>query len=672
MSEVATAVARSLLQTDSDEFFLLGSAKHLFYFGGIVLLLEWLPLLYRCIRAVGIAALRTLYLLVLCYEIVVNLCFRLGAYCIDLLVLPCTPVWRTEQRALTCASMAAGGAGPFQIGTFAVVARPPHHDEVFVVGHGPGPGEVLARTTTEDGSDWMWAVVLPVAGQMSPSVVVGGNARRPPHGIAAGQINWVCTPPTAEAKWFPDAAESLQVIRDGTLLLGQLQAAGASSYPVNAAGAPGPLEPVVLPVALPLVPAAPTVGVAQGGAAIAGPQGVGAVGLHGGADGAMPAGSSVDLKALEGAVRQLQALSLREPKDKRDRRKDKKASKKKKKKDKKKSKKKKKDSSSSSSSSRSRSNSSSSSSSSSSGSSGKKPLRWKDKGKSRHVRNDDLSHLDGLKWKKKGDLVAFAAKHPGALTARGGGIRQVVQGYDDKDIPTSRGVSSGLGSSVHRFERDPRPEGGSHAGGDPGFGKPQGDRKGDGHTLPTYVGDPGGEDEGRQLGESRSHRAGEHAEVLGQQRDAGPDQCLSRRFRRAMGQPGGGSLCFQGGFGQFYSKVVAGLARALGGAHRSCPLGAQVNRLRNVLGEFRRSQGKGLKHSPGHVFPLPPLSVGGVVVVDEKTQSSEPCTGLVQGANLVIAILNFLHGGHEAVGHRPILLLPIDGYTLGCCVPWRP
>eukprot|EP00439_Symbiodinium_sp_Y106_P038441 s3251_g4.t1 len=28
-----------------------------------------------------------------------------------------------------------------------------------------------------------------------------------------------------------------------------------------------------------------------------------------------------------------------------------------------------------------------------------------------------MAHVDGLKWKKKGDLIAFAAKHPGALTA---------------------------------------------------------------------------------------------------------------------------------------------------------------------------------------------------------------------------------------------------------------
>ena len=68
---------------------------------------------------------------------------------------------------------------------------------------------------------------------------------------------------------------------------------------------------------------------------------------------------------------------------------------------------------SSSSSSRSRSRSSQSSSSGKS----RRPLRWKDDGKDKKVSFAHLSHVDGLKLKKKGDLVVFAAKNPGALTA---------------------------------------------------------------------------------------------------------------------------------------------------------------------------------------------------------------------------------------------------------------
>ena len=44
--------------------------------------------------------------------------------------------------------MAAAAGVQFGIGTFAIVARPPHYDEVYVVGHGPAPGELLTRTTT--------------------------------------------------------------------------------------------------------------------------------------------------------------------------------------------------------------------------------------------------------------------------------------------------------------------------------------------------------------------------------------------------------------------------------------------------------------------------------------------------------------------------------------------
>ncbi|CAE7195337.1 hypothetical protein AK812_SmicGene1019 [Symbiodinium microadriaticum] len=328
---------------------------------------------------------------------------------------------RTDRGRLTCDSMAvvaAGAGAPFPIGTFALVSRPPEFDEVWVAAHGPVSGELLVRTTTDDGSEWMWAVVLPGAGQMVAPTAVGDN-RRPPHGVGPNAVNWLCVPPNAQEKWRPSAAESMTLIRDATQLVAQLQMAGVGSYPVNAAGTAGKLEPVQLPVVTaataPLVPVPPA---APGGVGGGGGPAVAALGLSG--EVAVPSGQApnVDLKALEAAVAQLQALSLKDRKGKKDRDKDRKESKKKKKKKGRKLRKKKKRRSSSSSSSSSRSRSrSSSSSSSSSGSSGRKPLRWKEDGKDRQVSYSDLAHVDGLKWKKKGDLVAFAAKHPGALTA---------------------------------------------------------------------------------------------------------------------------------------------------------------------------------------------------------------------------------------------------------------
>ena len=75
-------------------------------------------------------------------------------------------------------------------------------------------------------------------------------------------------------------------------------------------------------------------------------------------------------------------------------------------------KKKKRRSDSSSSSSRSRSKSSNSSESDSDG-----PLRWRQRAKNRRTSMKQLMHVEAAKFKKRGDLVSYAMKHPGALSA---------------------------------------------------------------------------------------------------------------------------------------------------------------------------------------------------------------------------------------------------------------
>ena len=107
---------------------------------------------------------------------------------------------------------------------------------------------------------------------------------------------------------------------------------------------------------------------------------------------------------------QLRAMTLSPNHSNRSRDKDKKKKKKRKKKHKKK---RSGSSSSSTSSSRSRSGGSSSVSSGEK----KKPLRWKIDAKDKKVPLSSLTHVDQLKLKKRGDLVSFAARHPGALTA---------------------------------------------------------------------------------------------------------------------------------------------------------------------------------------------------------------------------------------------------------------
>ena len=43
-------------------------------------------------------------------------------------------------------------------------------------------------------------------------------------------------------------------------------------------------------------------------------------------------------------------------------------------------------------------------------------MRWKPKSKDRAVKPQQVHRLEGVRFKKKGDLTSFAAQHPGALS----------------------------------------------------------------------------------------------------------------------------------------------------------------------------------------------------------------------------------------------------------------
>ena len=251
--------------------------------------------------------------------------------------------------------------------------------------------------------------------------------------------------------------------------------------------------------------------------------------------------------------------------------------------------------------------------------------------------------------------ICFEASRCADGPLPGRGVRQAVKGHVEQVKPAQGGLGGGLGTPVHRAHGDPRLEGGAHVGGDLGLCESPGDREGHGHLVPKDSCYPGGEDERGQLGESGGHRVGQHPEEPGQHVHAGPDQLLNKLLRRALGPSRSDDVGAHCGFGVFYSEAVAGLAKALGRGYRSCSLGVHVRRLRQVLHEFKRDRGISVRHSPGHVFPLPPFSLGGAVVTDGSAHSPEVCTGLVEGANLVIAVLNDLHRGQDGGGAQPLL-----------------
>ena len=354
-----------------------------------------------------------LIVLVLCYflSFLLRVCSwakRLGSGARGSQLGPLSHPRSERDTDLTC--MAAVAAPAYQPGTFLLVSRPPDWDEIWVAGVSVDGSDLIGRTTAADGSAWMWTVVRPVALSVAAPVLRGG-ARRAPAGIPQGAVNWICVPPACDQQWNPDVVEVVALTQEANRFVAHMQA-NPGAFTCNQAGVGGALVEAVLP--------APAM--APGGAGVgAGLGNPGAVGLGLPAAGGGPSPSNAELKALEAAVTQLQQLALdKDDKKKKDKDKGKrrKKSRKKSKKSKKKKKKSKRSSSSRSSSSRSSRSRSRSSSSTSSSSSGKgKPLKWREHGKDQKVSYSDLAHVDQLRLKKRGDLLAFAAKSPGALTA---------------------------------------------------------------------------------------------------------------------------------------------------------------------------------------------------------------------------------------------------------------
>ena len=300
-------------------------------------------------------------------------------------------------------------------GSFVLLRRGGECDEVLLVARVPGSEAWVARTTDVEGANFVWVAVKLNLGQFALPVMDGAGSRVEPMGLGVG-ANWVCVPPLAAAQWTPTAAEMGALMAEGTFVA-EVLGRDLDENKIFEAGSAGPMVDLIrarttppapaLPAAPPVVP--PAIGAGVGSALAVPAAGGGAAASTALGPGPVPgAGAgSLDLSTMMGAIQELKSLMGQEKDPKRSGSR----SKKKKKKKRKGSRKRKKKKGSSSGSSRSR------SSSSSSGSSSSGPLRWRENGKNRKVRAKELTRLDGEKFKKTGDVIAYAESHPGALGA---------------------------------------------------------------------------------------------------------------------------------------------------------------------------------------------------------------------------------------------------------------
>lgn len=278
-------------------------------------------------------------------------------------------------------------------------------------------------------------ISLPVAG-LPPQV------RRAGAGISQDAVNWICVPPEATDLWTPSYGEMQALVQEGQALAHQVSQVGMpprqatmrmlppQMAPVAAAwGAAGPVG-VSRPaggvgpagqVLLPLAGGGPP-GLSAAVAAPAGPGGL--LGL------APPASGSsgdvgISLKSLASAVEELRRLAHEgKPGHKKSRgERDRERAKKKKDRDRSDRGRRRKDSRSCRKGRRGSSSSSRSSDRSSSSSSGSSrlgedaPICWEPRMKRKKITVGQVRSVDAAKFKRKSELLSYASKNPGALTA---------------------------------------------------------------------------------------------------------------------------------------------------------------------------------------------------------------------------------------------------------------
>ena len=326
-----------------------------------------------------------------------------------------------------------------EVASFRLLARLGEWDEVLDILQLTGRQEIIAVTTTEDGSALRWIAYSPSPLLIRSPVQAPGEVpiRRPPMGVPGLSVNWMCTPPDAGSLFDPSPEEMLALRADAAAIEQHLVRVGLSEDRITQLGpAAGPMVEVVpcpggmqvapaggpqLPEAFPrqgpllggapAVAAVPTAAVAAGGLGFPGDGGIGR-------DQMSLDDMRASIRAIRRDLKQNDRDSRKKKKKKDDRSRSPKKDKKKKKDKKavrsKKKKKKHRKGSGSSGSSRSSSTTTSRSSSSSSSSSstvGGRYVWWRPSGPNRKIKVEELSRFATRKFRDQSEVVAFAARN---------------------------------------------------------------------------------------------------------------------------------------------------------------------------------------------------------------------------------------------------------------------
>ncbi|CAK8990988.1 unnamed protein product, partial [Durusdinium trenchii] len=252
-----------------------------------------------------------------------------------------------------------------------------------------------------------------------------------------------------------------------------------------------------------------------------------------------------------------------------------------------------------------------------------KPLRWREHGKDKSVSYADLTHVDALKLKRKGDLLAFASKHPGALTAHflAGVYSRLSKGSLTR-TGQLRDVS--VTSWAHQFSgltevRDLKEV----------------------VTLAEILDSVNRKEISRAL-DIICQRI---IAIQSAKQKGGSWEKAEAWFRR------GGRLGSQMPFDVYYLQMAGALSDALKGGcdplgfcdlFRSMLWNKGRSKCMNEFNKLQPSDGRVKGFSPSNVFPLPPLPAGYTL---KGSVGGDRGEAIRSGGDLVLLALNWLHGG---------------------------
>ena len=251
----------------------------------------------------------------------------------------------------------------------------------------------------------------------------------------------------------------------------------------------------------------------------------------------------------------------------------------------------------------------------------------------------------------RSDSLRIKASWSADCSLPGQRVRSLEQRHTGQECAASRSERSSLGKPICRVGRDPRHEGSFDSCGDPGQHQQKGSGSSIRHSGAKNLGDTDGQEQRRIVGEVGVHRASEFAEGPSQQLNAGTHEPVRKRLWRSWASLGGHVADCEG-FDSYYLRAMRALRSAVRGSGSSDSFSFH---LASIFGAARASHDARFKKTCEGSWcgARSCVSIGSKCPVQGTFlwMASVADSMLCFGGNMVLAALNWMHGGQPSRGN---------------------